>query len=283
MEGEAQANTVEKRNIQKEEEAKPATHDTKEAPLKEQLEEFKGILLNPIDFLKKHFAVIRCGLRAFFDKIEFKVHPKKNEVITGITNLGIFLTCIVCFFLTFSIESTSGQMTMRKILCEIFEVLLGCGAFFGFMIHTFEYKKVVYDGLWHCLYVFLLIAVAFRFILHYMECNTFTFIVMTPLTFVGIYVFVLACWYTDKFFCIGGFCAVFGLFMALSHIVFLFTRGTYYFGYLFDNLIAVVSFVVQVTSMKIGDMDKNGVFHFIVMLYVIVFQCCFQYNLKVEC
>ncbi|KAL7713793.1 Chitin synthase export chaperone [Entamoeba marina] len=165
---------------------------------------------------------------------------------------------------------------IRKFFCLLFDISLSSGAFVGFMVHSFEFESELLDKLWLSLYTLLLFSIAIRYLLTFWESGLFLFILFVPLLGITGYYFLICCWFTNKFICIGGFVLIFGIIMGLSHCLYICTRNSKYFLYLLSDIVALCSIVIQASSLQVGDIDKNGFFHIGITLYMFFFHFAFS-------
>ncbi|EDR22369.1 hypothetical protein EDI_335260 [Entamoeba dispar SAW760] len=232
-----------------------------------------SIGLEPEDFFESKYQKIVYSFGGFCDMIKnqgLELNSKANERVTGYTNLLIVGVCIFSSIIL-SYNKTHGvYQSMNKFWMTIFNLALSVGAFFGFVVHIFAIPSDILEGLWYCLYVFLIIALMLRFFQVFWDCSVVTFILMLPGLIVFGYLDIIACWYYDKFLFIGIYVLFFGLFMGLTHFIHICTRSNKYILYSFSDLIGLISVIVQITSIRYGSWDKNGFFHLGVSVYVLM-------------
>ncbi|EKE37596.1 hypothetical protein ENUP19_0266G0019 [Entamoeba nuttalli] len=241
--------------------------------IKEGILKVISIGLEPEDFFEAKYQKIVYSVGGFYNMVKnqaFELNSKGNERVTGYTNLLIVGVCIFSLIILSYKKARGVYQSMNKFWMIIFNFALSVGAFFGFIVHALAIPSDILEGLWYCLYIFLIIALMLRFFQVFWECSVTVFMLMLPELIVFGYFDIIACWYYDKFLFIGVYVLFFGLSMGFIHLIHTCTRSSKYILYSFSDLIGLISVIVQITSIRYGNWDKNGFFHLGVSLYVLV-------------
>ena len=235
------------------------------------IEDFKNQILHPQSLIQKRFDYVFKGGEEFINMLktqDIQLHHSKTEQMTGFTNLMVSVLCIFSVFVLLLLSCKKISLCVRKYIMMFFYSMLSIATLTGFFVHAFELKENAYNGMWTVLYVMMIIAVGIRFFQAFVEISFITGILMLPLIVITGYIDIIACWHFDLFVCIGLYVVLFGVVMCIIHFVMIFTRGVHYMSYILADVAAIASIAVQVSSIKVGDWDKNAFFHLGVAIYV---------------
>ncbi|EKE37597.1 hypothetical protein ENUP19_0266G0018 [Entamoeba nuttalli] len=229
--------------------------------------------INPFKFIGTKCKKIHFAFKGFFDLIEnhqIELNYSPNERVTGFTNLLIACLCILSFIVLIFSKTRGSHNLINKIWMMCFDITLSIGATLGFIVHGLKIPGGIIGGLWYCLYVFLLVALMFRFFQAFWDCNKKTCLWMTPFLIILAYIHLIACWKYDTFLYIGSYAILFGFIMGITQLVFIFTRNSGYVLHLIADFVALGAFIFEATNFRFEDWDQNGFFHLGICLYVLM-------------